>query len=121
MRGALAACGLLALLVANYSDTCAPWDGAALAIDVPALGLRVRLYGDSIAQFETGEKVVAQKQPSAQGNTAEVWGKTAGVPYVHVAVEAKMDPKTGRGFVAVDGVKRPARFKKSGQAPARCG
>lgn len=112
---------LAALLVATYSDTCAPWDGAALAIDVETLGLKVRLYNESIAKFEAGGSVLAEKAPAPEGNIAEVWGRSGRVPYERVSVEAKMDPKTHKGVISVDGVKHRVRFKKTGDAPPRCG
>jgi hypothetical protein len=108
-------------LEATWGASCAPWDGAALAVTFESLGLHVMIYGPDMARFRAGKRISIKAKPEREGDTATLLTPRERVRFRGVAAELRLDPKTGKGTLRLDGVVHPVRFKEDKSGPPFCG
>ncbi len=112
--------GHVATLAAAVESSCAPWDGAALNINVETIGLHVNLYGSDIQAFETGKVVHVGEKPDNMHSRATIKDSSVSMGFRQTSVELQLDPKTNRGHVVIKGSAHPVKFERS-SSHAVCG
>ena len=78
-------------LSGTVSSSCAPWDGAALDINVDKIGLHVNLYGKDIQAFETGKVVYVAEKPGNMQSHATIKDASISMGFRQTGVELKFE------------------------------
>ncbi|MDE2293598.1 MAG: hypothetical protein KGL53_16065 [Elusimicrobia bacterium] len=108
-------------LQAAWEASCAPWDGPALHVSVPKLGLNVMLYGEDIVRFKAGKAVRIKAKPENSGSTATEATPGGLRAFKSVPAELKRVPSSSKGYVLLGGVRYPLVFKELAGPPPFCG